>query len=909
MLVSAAVDARWPRGDPIDWSVMLLQIVTAFFLSAGCGQAVANRPANVTSLVSSRIEDRLLKKFDFNEEPLGNYEPMPMNWQQVTGAGYPRYLEPVFDKELGHDAPPSFKLGLAGGSLACRYAASEISVHPECEYLITAWIRPRGLAHARAFVTAFYLDHAMQEISNSRRRSAEVRGAGRDEPWTRVAIELPSGFANARWIGLSVHVEQAEPPVAGPAQPRPIHREDVHATAWFDDITVLRFPRVSLRFTAPGNVFPPETPVLCEVLVGDLDGRGLESRLEVFDEEGLPIDSRSVATRPVGGPAHAFDLGPLLPGYYEARLTVDADGHEAITHRQSFVRLAALPAPIGGGGGFGIALNASALQNRHVTQRLVELAAPSAVKLPLWRGPMSDAAIVEGDKSGDQLVRALRERGVGVVGVLDEPPHSLAAAFGHPGYSVIDVLAASPGRWRPYLAFLLARYGDEVSAWQVGGDKPQLGTERASLSAALANVRETLRPLVGSPQIAVSHDIRIEPADPGLGADVASLFVPAEIGSSRLSTQIAGFVRKDAPANWAMLEALPAHPLEPRVHLAETARRMVEARSAGIDTVFVPQPWCAPDGGGPVVPDRAFVALRLLGNALSGLAPMGDVAFAPGVTARLFGEPAGRSGVLVVWTEGDGPNPARVVCDALLEAAHYDIRGRMRPTASTPRGRVFTVDAAPSVIMPVDTKRIQTVSSFQVEPVDVKVQVEPNRRRLRLRNFFGAAMTGDLVLMPPEGWRVSPERHQISLGPGAWAEIELSIQLPANQAVGDFALEARFTREGDSTPELTLRAPVRVTSPGLDVGVLTRVDGTRLHIVQRITNRTDRALDLRAMVLFPDRRSETRMVRRLAAGATTVREYVIDHADRLVGRPIRVTAEEPEGGLRCHRIVTIEAPE
>lgn len=885
----------------------MLQLATLAFLMSAHGQVVANQGASSSALVSSRIEDRLVKRFDFDEEALGNYESVPMNWQQLVKPGHPRYLEPGFDKKIGHDAPPSFSLALTGGSLACRYLAKDISVHPECDYLVTAWVRPKNLVHARAYVTASFLDHAMQPIASSMRTSREVRGQGSDEPWSRVSIHLPAGFERARWIGLSVHVEQAVPARAGPDDPRPIHHEDIHGAAWFDDITVLRFPRVSLRFSALGNVFEAGQPAVCDAWVADLDGRGLDTRLDVLDAEGDCIASHAVGVTDLESAAQRIELKVPTSGYYQARLTVIADGQETITRQQSFVCLAAMPEPIGRGrGGFGVTLGADSLSNRRVFTRLIELISPEAVKVPLWRAPMDDAAVVEGDKTADRLIRTLREQGVRLVGVLAQPPRSLADNYGHPDHTVLDVLAGSPGRWRPYLAFLLARYGEEISAWQVGDDQPRVENDRRTLAAALTNVQGVLRPLVGTPLLAATQDVLGEPSAGAPGDDVVSLFIPSEISSGRLASQVAPFMRKGVPAVWATLQSLPHQEFEDRSLMAETARRIVEARQAGIGTVFVPQPWVISGDDGLVMPDRSFVVLHTLSHALSGLVPMGEIELQEGVTSRLFGEPGGEKGVLVVWSDGDASEATRVTTDAISNARQFDIFGRMCPIESSPGGRILKVDAVPSLVMPVETRRVLTSGSFHLDQPELQVQIEPNRRRMKLQNHFGVPLSGLLALAAPHGWRVSPSRIKIDLGPSEWTEIELDISLPGNQPIGDFVILGQLRGEGRAASEMIFRTTAKVVCPGLDVNVMTRVEGENLHIVQRITNLTGRVMDLRTLVIYPDDRRDTRMVRQLADGSTTVREYSIDRAGQVRGRPIRVTAEEPDGGLRCHRIVMVE---
>src|SRR5437588_4841363 len=189
-------------------------------------------------LITSRIERRVVKSFDFDETSLGNFESGPMNWARHVGQGFPRYLAGRFDRNLGHAAAPSLRLSLMGGNVGTVYEGRDIPVHPRSDYRVVAWVRPDRLKYARAYFTACYLDRAMQKIESSERRSVPIGGDGNSD-WHEIVIDLPGGTDDARWIGLGCWVLQPEQP---PEQPRPIRLEDMSGGAWFDDVTVLRLP-------------------------------------------------------------------------------------------------------------------------------------------------------------------------------------------------------------------------------------------------------------------------------------------------------------------------------------------------------------------------------------------------------------------------------------------------------------------------------------------------------------------------------------------------------------------------------------------------------------------------------------------------------------------------------------------
>lgn len=909
---------------------MFLKPVLTLLLLVAPGQSTGARNGG-HEFVSSRIEDRIVKRFDFDEAALGNYDAMPMNWRQIAAPGHPRFLEPQFDHDVGRSSPPSFRFALQGGSLACEYLARDIHIHPQCDYLVTAWVRTRDMVHSGAFITAYYLDHALRRIEETERRSALAPIGDRDgagETWTCLKVALPGGNERARWIGLSLHVEQPERATGAADVFRPIIHEDIAATAWFDDVSVLRLPRVELRSEAVGGIFEASQPVRLSARIADLDGSGVTTRLELRDADGELVASRPMCVVDIGGRATSFEFDPLPVGYYEARLQVFAEGEEIVTRRAALVRLGESIARVAGrdgsnesaSRGIGILLEPGACGDFSTAQRALELIEPAAVKVPLWRRDARDAEIVMGDARFDRLIRSLRARQVRVVGVLEAAPPSLASSFGHRDHSVVDILSASRERWRPYFAFLAARYGAEIDAWQIGGDDAPASPNRASWKAAVRNLEAELHPLVGRPLLVAPQPAEGPANEENGGADVTSVYVPEQIGSNRLAAQMQAPGHRKDDRRWVTIEAPRADRIRREAWRTEFARSMAAALQTGAEFVFALQPWRSEagndSGNAGIEMDERFLTLRTLGAAVDGLAPGGVVSLAEGVTAHLFSGRDGATGSLILWSDGAAPSGRVMVTDAAPRAAHYDLWGRPLRPEESPYGRVFEITEAPSILVPVDVGRVRTIAGFGFDEPEIAVQVQMHRRKLRLHNHLGARLSGVLAIDTPKGWSFSPSRFKVDLSPGQEASLPVEIRVPMNQPVGrvefvgrlESACEAerRPPNLGGASDAMTLRAHMEVVGPGLDVNVLARQEGDYLHIMQRITNRTGRSVDLRSVVVYPDLRRDSGMVRQLADGASAVREYSVDRLDQLRALPIRVTAESLDGRLRVHRLVRVE---
>jgi len=884
----------------------------ALVLMANAPAARADSPPRQkdAALISSRIEDRLLKTFDFDERKLGNFESMPRGWRQVREPGYPRFLTPRFDFEIGHDAPPSLRFSLSGGNLGAAYLARDIDVHPDAEYQISGWIRPSGLRYANASLTACYMDPAFRRIPGTERQSAAVGGNEQDQQWIRVSIRLPAGFENARWIGLSCLVEQSADSAANSDDLRPIGRRDVRATAWFDDITVLRLPRVTLAFNDPAAVFAANDHVECLIRVADISAQSVTARLEVINAEGRLVQSRPVpvVAREYAGAKVLLEVLPA--GCYRVVLSVNVGEGITLTTERSFVLLnPALEGFAAPGPGFGLILGNLDAMDARVCERLLAAAACGALKIPLWRRRLDDAAVVNGDSAVDSLLRRLHGRNIMLVGVLEEPPDSLARLCGHPQLGLLDVLCRPAEEWRPYLAFVSTHYGRQFAAWQIGTDAGFSPDETPRLASAVANVRAELKPLIGPAALVVPQSVLAqEDAAAPPPAEVLSVRLPGQAPESLSEGQSSGSSDKPQPRKWAVIEPLPAERYGRIARLSTLARSIVAARVGGFDAVFTPQPWEIETHGSDTVvsPSEDLIVLRTLSQALGGLRPATPVWIGHGLRAWLFVDANESRGAVVAWTEGDDALPTRAILDVGPQARQVDLWANVTPTEHAGDGRAFLVGPAPTIIAPVDPARVHTLASFTLAEPTLQASIDRQPRTLTLNNPVATRLRGTLKLDPPPDWRLTPRTAQVDIPPDGQARIDVEMILPTNQAAGDYCLAGRLSTEGEAPVEIALKAPLFVKSPGLDVSVLTLRQGAAIEVFQRITNRTQAPLNLRGLLIAPDCPRQTRAVTNLPPGDTAVRRYVIRNPAKLAGKPIRVLAEQVDGPLRHNALLFLD---
>ncbi|HUN80956.1 MAG TPA: hypothetical protein VMV81_05530, partial [Phycisphaerae bacterium] len=598
------------------------------------------------SSVENHAEDRVVKRFDFSEQARGNFESFPLGWRPIYGPGYPRFLEPRFDFEVGHSAAPSFKLPLGGGNVGAVYAAHDIPVNASCEYRVSAWIRTEGLIHGSAHLSAYYLDAALRKIPESERVSDSLRDdeqPGSRPSWRKVSFDLPAGFEKARWISLECLVDQSS---QVSSVPRPIARHDMRGIAWFDDISVVRIPRISLRATAADQIFASEDPVACSAQVIDVDGRGIEARLDVLDADEHVLQSHRITAIRPGQPESITALNGLMPGFFTLRLTVNL-GHDIEEERRlSIIRLGPnLTTDRRTGPGIGVELSDIRRWPTDTLVQLIQHLGVREVALHLWDHETSAEQILHGRPEYDRLLTRLSDAGIGVTAMLSEVPRDLRGGPQTP-LSVFDVLSQPASRWRAYVTMLTSRYAERVSAWQLGDCLAEDPPRPAGVRTAVEAFRNEAKSVIGPARIVVAWPATLDLPARAVTSDDVNLGIPGSVPASRLGESLEHFSAGGMGTRATL--AVPANRWTGRIAwLSEWARRLIVARAGGVQLAMVPQPWQVAESDGTLELEERFLIERAIAQTLDGMHSGGKVWLGEGLEAYVFMDDGG-TGALAV---------------------------------------------------------------------------------------------------------------------------------------------------------------------------------------------------------------------------------------------------------------------
>ncbi|UCG15923.1 MAG: hypothetical protein JSV19_11580 [Phycisphaerales bacterium] len=876
-------------------SALALPLLALFGLGAGAaatGVSAAQPPA------ASPLNTRETHRFDFNEPD--NFTPVPKYW--VPFKTLPSFTVGTFDESTGHEAPPSFYLGLNGRDVAYRYVGPsfETQVHPNSDYHISAWIKPDRLRTARAHISAFYVDREGLPIANSQVFSRFV--GGQNDEWQTVSVHLPAGPREAHSIGLTVRVVQQRTWRTGPLPHRFIEQTDVDAGAWFDDIVVYRLPRALITTRAAGNVFvAPQMPAV-QAIITDSKPEELVATITLTDAAGHELESTTVdIDSSQDHEGTLVNYRNLTPGIYRATLQVGVGENTLVRRWRTF---AYLHEPCRGPGSvsrpFGVVMNGPGQTMDQVA--LLSALGVGAVKLPLWAQGRDRVGFADATESLDLLLHHLVKARVAMLGVLAGPPSELVRTAGEFPRPLLEILADDPAGWRDPLADVVAPNAGIFRSWQIGGDNDPDMIDPVMQAAAFPPVRKEMKVLMTAPDLTAPGNAHVSPDQGRSPADNISLTIENDVQPEWIPEHLASYQDLGYRHLEVYLETLPPDRYERTAFLADLAKRVVYALHAGVDRVFLHQPWQERTtvNGETTEPTEAFVVYRTAVDLLAEAKLASTLHLSPDVTCLAFD--SGQDAVLVLWDDGAGPEGRTHVLQMGAATRQIDLWGHPTPLERTPDGRQrVRLSPVPVFVDGVEQWLVAFLTRLRLEPQQVEFRIGSHVHTVTLAAPVREAISGTVHLRTPPAWEVKPRRFSFALPPGGTLDKEVNIRYTHNEPAGTKTVLAQIEFDSEPRYHVEVPLPVEIGLEGIEVWGYASRRGDRLIIRHGVLNRTDDTISFRGFVVAPGRTRQYRVFNAMFPGRTIVTEYAFDNGADLAGRVLRLGLREV-GGRRAHNL-------
>jgi hypothetical protein len=852
---------------------------------------------------------RVLKTLDFEERRLGNNESLPMHWVKLQGPGLPHYVNGQLATDRHHSGEYSFRFDLNGGSLIYRYAPGQVSVQTGAHYRIDAWCQTTPLAHARARLSAFLADADGHRIPNTTQHS-ELYAATQDNPdaWKRLSVEVTADSPAAASLVLELQLIQPELYVVPKPGPTPLFEQDIHGSAWWDDVTISQVPQVSMRTGRPGNVFGRNDPLRLGVFVSDRSTDDLVAQLSVRDAEDREVYQRTGRpdVRPTEGDAGprgmVLELPSLPPGWYQARLSISGEARSLGSQSLAFVVLPDSLASAPPDGRFGFIATDLPFQAWEQLPQVLPMLSAGRVKLAVW----SERGDVEQIDSAafDRLLDRFSQIGITPTACLTQLPPAVADRLGKNDWK--QILRVPPESWRSDLAFLVSRHANHLDRWQLGADGSSAFVTDPKMREVYRRVLSEFSQLIEKPDLAMPWPAWYELSGQ-LPATIA-LDVPPSILPEQLPLYIRE-IRDRSDHNLSLTLELPDRARYGRtVQIRDLAQRMIYAMAAGAGRIDLPLPFTASEdqSGVTLEPQELLLVMRTLIATLSGAQFKGRVSIGEGIEAFLFDQ-AGR-GILVLWNRADTTEKKQLALNLGERPVSVDLWGNVAPLPRPPgdrRGRVdVAIGSMPIFLVDIDGPQAQLRASVAIDRPAIESSFKPHTRRVRFTNTYSQALSGALHLKAPTGWTINPPTFNFALNPGETFERDLTLQFPYNSVAGAKTLDCEFYLEGQNNSQFTVPLALRLGLSDVGMQTIAMRDGADVFVQQTITNYGDAPISYNAFAIYPRRARQERLITGLAPGATTIRRYRFENATRTDGAKVRVGLKEMSGT----RILNDEVP-
>ncbi len=846
---------------------------------------------------------RVVHHFDFDERAGGNLEDEPKFWTPIRLAGFPSFAVGSFDLEVGHAAPPSFKLNCAGRNVAYEYTGPETRVRPNTDYRIIGAIRTENLNIARACLSACYLDRDGRVLKGTLARSRYIGGTDRAGVWADAEIYLPPAPRGARTIGLAAWILQEPEWDTTPKGRRHITRREVHGVAWFDDVTIFALPRVELTVSAAGNVLPAGGPRELRVLLADYADASVHGRLLIRDANGVLVDTSRVAVA-IGADTEArpIDVSRFPPGLYHAELEVLASETRIASRHLTFALLAPSlheRAPVARH--FGVVIDPSARAAPDDELALMRHLSVRSAKIPVWSGLPEEPPTPAQRRSTDQLLQSLVKSGFSLTAVFAGPPGVIVRRSGPYPPPLFELLAGDPAAWRDYLAEAVVPNAGVFHWWQVGPDGRDAVPDREQMTLALNQLHAAMSKFITVPQLALPVPASVEDPNGKHGVGQVTLGFGGEVGTGQFEPALRQAESLAYEQVAIYVEPLPSDGYRRLPRLADWAQRILSARHAGAATVYLPQPWTqrATPMGVVNEPTEAYLVARTIADVIGTSSPGPTLRIAPGVQCLTFRD--GDSTVLALW-DVQAPLSGRTHAIQLGDAERQvDIWGKSTALTRDNAGRhVLRLSPLPIFIDGVDGWLIDFRTSLALTPARVPTGTELASHVLEMAYKGDKPLTGT-VQLKRGGWEITPRDIEFQLLPRRTEAFPLEMRYPHNAIAGrkELLVHVDLTQ-----PRLSMDVPIAIDFglADVDVSATAAVDGADVVLTHVVTNRSNEDLSMRGTANVPGRERQYRPFANLRPGDTQTVVYRFAGATALRGTAVRLAIRELNDGPRIHTL-------
>jgi hypothetical protein len=351
-------------------------------------------------------------------------------------------------------------------------------------------------------------------------------------------------------------------------------------------------------------------------------------------------------------------------------------------------------------------------------------------------------------------------------------------------------------------------------------------------------------------------------------------------------------VAESGVERWLTLRIPPAGEQDIETRARKLVERMLAARIAGAERIFLAEPLHAEHGlvDTQGLPRELLLPWRTTAAYLSGTEYLGSLTLPQGSRNHVFAR--GNEAMMVVWNE----RPTMETLYLGEQVEMVDVWGRGTQLSRDGDRQIVPVGPTPTFLLGVSLPVARWSMAFQFDS-DRLASVFGRRQStgLGFQNTFEQPVSGRVELHVPEVWQIDPRQLPFKLEAGGQQKTTLDVVLGPDASSGPQPVRLDFEIEADRTYRFSVFCTLHVGLGDVDVELATQLDERgSLVVKQRLKNNTDREVSFNCMLFAPGRRRERVQVLRQGKGEQTG-TFVLERGEELIGQTLWLRAEEIGG--------------
>lgn len=848
-----------------------------------------------------------IRRFNFDDaHDDRDYDRQPDEWTRRKGLQFPEHVLTRLDPTTGSGDKQSLKFELNGGQAA--YYSPLIRIADVPAIILHAQIRTEGMKYDAAVVSLSFLDPQRKRV----RRAVSRPVTGTHSEWVNVEVGPIPVTENVRFLVIGCHISGLD-------------QHDVAGNAWFDSLWVGSLP--DLKLQTPGNrhYFQYSEPIAIDVSVPFAGaGKSCDLQVSIEDEQGqvchqeaqkilpvspaaaatsdpaaLPADPSARPTKPA--PEMHWELPALPIGFYRVRARVERGSVRLLEKTTTLcVRSPSVSGRVDGE--FGWSMSAGAGEASWPI--LADLAADSGLnwlKLPLWQSAHAELTLTAPPTG--LLLDSLDQRGLKIVGLLNDPPGQLTDKFAQQHVGAARIFSMPRDLWSPALEPVIARYSFRIHHWQVTDETDESFVGFSHLGPTFRTVKQDFDRIGHHTLLGARWSWEAPPAP----ADVPLSFVslpPLEGPLERLTTEL-----QKMPANrarWVQIQPALANIGTVEARTIDLTQRILAAKLGNAEGIFATNPLdpqtglLQPDGA----PTELYLPWRTYALALRGTKYLGKLELTNRSSNLVFGRD--KHVVIAVWNN----EPGEELLYVGEQITVLDPWGRSVPTEMDPAtGQCkLKVGPVPLLVTGCSGAIVQWQLAVKFQKGRIPSEYGSHEEALLVTNTFTQGVNGHVRLRMPKGWEVEPNHWVLQAAAGENIRLPMMLKFPVGFPLGSFRPTVEFEIGADRNYQFVQPLPCALGTGDVELDVrLRRVSDTRLEVEQRITNNTVPWEDLSFTCnLFVPGQIRQKLTATKVGKSGDIRLFYVGRPDLLKGQELWINIEQIDGRRVLNRRVKVE---